>query len=112
MVHIHREKTQKAKAHLELKLASAVQDNKKGFFKYINTKKRSKENIGLIFVEDGRLTNSDEAKAEVFKAFLPHSLIILIDLGLPGPLSWRTMTAGTVTFHLWTLTLDGTSSIS
>lgn len=31
--HLCREKTWKAKAHLELKLASIVSDNKKGLFK-------------------------------------------------------------------------------
>lgn len=40
-----------------LKLASVVSDNKKGFFKYINSKRRFKENIGPILVEDGHLTN-------------------------------------------------------
>ena len=33
MVRISREKTRKAKAQLELKLASVVSDSKKGFFK-------------------------------------------------------------------------------
>ena len=41
--------------------------------------------------------------------FLPQSLIVLIDFWLPSPLSWRTTTPGTVTFHLWTLKLEGTS---
>ncbi|GAB0209165.1 mitochondrial enolase superfamily member 1 [Grus japonensis] len=70
VVHIgNREKTRKAKARLELKLASVVSDNKKGFFKYVNSKRRSKENIGLILVEDGHLTNRDEEKAETFNDF-------------------------------------------
>ncbi|GAB0208399.1 mitochondrial enolase superfamily member 1 [Grus japonensis] len=68
MVHICREKTQKAKAQLELKLASVVSDKKKGFFTYLNNKRRSKENIGLILVEDVHLTNRDEEKAEAFNA--------------------------------------------
>lgn len=37
---------------------------------------------------------------------LPQSLMLMIDLGLPGPPSWRTMTAGTVTFNLRILTLQ------
>lgn len=56
VVHIGRGKTQKAKT--QLKLASSVSDNKKGFLKYVNSK-RSKENMGLILVEDGHLTNRD-----------------------------------------------------
>jgi len=46
-----------------------VSDNKKGLFKYINSKMRSKENIGLILAADGHLTNRDEEKAEAFNAF-------------------------------------------
>ena len=69
VVHICREKTQKAEAQLELKLASVVSGNKKGFFKYVTSRRRSKENTGLIFVEDGHLTNRDEEKAEAFNAF-------------------------------------------
>ncbi|KAK4823199.1 hypothetical protein QYF61_027208 [Mycteria americana] len=68
VVRICREKTRKARAQLELKLASVVSDNKRGFFKYVNSKRRSKENIRLILVEDGDLTNRDEEKAEAFNA--------------------------------------------
>ncbi|GAB0209633.1 mitochondrial enolase superfamily member 1 [Grus japonensis] len=66
VVRICREKTRKAKAQLELKLASVVSDNKKVFFKYVNSKRRSKENIGAILVEDAHLTNRDEEKVEAF----------------------------------------------
>ncbi|KAK4829953.1 hypothetical protein QYF61_008084 [Mycteria americana] len=86
-----REKTRKAKAQLELKLASVVLDNKKGFFKYVNSRRRSEENIGQILVEDGHLSNMDEEKAVIQWFFLPQSLIIQIDLGL-SPLSQRTTT--------------------
>lgn len=40
------------------------------------------------------------------------SQTLMIDLGLPGPLSQRTMAVGTVTFHLWTLKLQGISCLS
>ena len=53
---------------LQFKLASVVSDNK-GFLKYVNSKRRSKENIGLILVEDGHLTNRDEEKTEAFFCF-------------------------------------------
>ena len=68
MVCLCREKTRKAKAPLELKLAGVVSDNKAAFFKYVNSKRRSKANIGPILVEDGPLTNRDEEKAEAFNA--------------------------------------------
>jgi len=74
VVPLCREKTQKAKAQLQLKLASVVSDNKKVFFKYIHSNRRSKENIGPVLVEDGNLTNGDEEKAEAFNAFFCLSL--------------------------------------
>ena len=52
-----------------MKLAGVVSGNKKGFFRYVNSKRRSKENIGPILVEDGHLTNRDEEKVEAFNAF-------------------------------------------
>ncbi|GAB0181560.1 mitochondrial enolase superfamily member 1 [Grus japonensis] len=61
----------------------------KGFFKYVNSKRRSKENTGPIFVEDSHLANRDEEKVKTFNA-LPQSLLILVDLRLPSPLNWRT----------------------
>lgn len=42
---ICREEFRKAKAQLELKLATAVKENKKSFYKYINSKRRTKENF-------------------------------------------------------------------
>ena len=40
-----REKTRKAKAQLELNLASRVKKNKTLFYKYINSKRRTRENL-------------------------------------------------------------------
>ena len=40
----------------------------KGFIKYIDRKRRSKENIGPIFVEDSHLANMDEEEVEQFNA--------------------------------------------
>ncbi|GAB0203202.1 hypothetical protein GRJ2_002785800 [Grus japonensis] len=63
------ERIRAAKAQLELKLASTVGDNKKGFFKYVNNKRRTRENIGSLLNENGHLTNRDIDKAETFNAF-------------------------------------------
>lgn len=62
------EKMRKAKAQLELTLAIIVSDNnnKKVFFKYVNSK-RSKENVGLGV--DGHLRSKEEEKAEICNAF-------------------------------------------
>lgn len=59
----------KAKAQLELTLAVVVSDNKKIFSKYVNNKRRSKENIAQILGADGHLTSRDEGKMEVFAYF-------------------------------------------
>jgi len=41
-----RDATRKAKAHLELKLARDVKNNKKGFFSYISSKWKTRDNVG------------------------------------------------------------------
>lgn len=64
-----REKPRKAEAQLELTAAKVVSDNKKGFFRYVNSKRKSKENIRLILYEDGHLAIKDEEKAEAFNSF-------------------------------------------
>jgi len=40
LIRFFREEIKKAKVQLELRLATAVRDNKKRFYKYINDKKR------------------------------------------------------------------------
>jgi len=52
-----------------LKLASVSSDRKKGFLKYVNSKRRSKENIGLILAEGGHLTNRDEERTWALSVF-------------------------------------------
>uniref|UniRef100_A0A8B9UU32 Reverse transcriptase domain-containing protein n=1 Tax=Anas zonorhyncha TaxID=75864 RepID=A0A8B9UU32_9AVES len=64
-----RDKIRKAKAHLELNLATAVKDNKKCFYKYINAKWRTKENLQPLLDAGGNLVTKDEEKAEVLNAF-------------------------------------------
>ncbi|XP_066858563.1 LINE-1 reverse transcriptase homolog [Anser cygnoides] len=63
-----REKIRKAKAHLELNLATTVKDNKKSFYKYINAKRRTKENLHPLLDVRGNLVTKDEEKAEVLNA--------------------------------------------
>jgi len=58
-----------AEAQLELKQASTVVDNKKVFLKYINSKRKTKENTGPILDEARcHLTNRNEDEAETFNA--------------------------------------------
>ncbi|KAJ7422844.1 hypothetical protein BTVI_12165 [Pitangus sulphuratus] len=51
IVRICRDATRTAKVHLELNLARDIKDNKKGFFKSISSKRKSKENLGSLLNE-------------------------------------------------------------
>jgi len=64
-----RDVTRKAKAHLELKLARDVKNNKKGFFNYISSKRKATDNVGLLLNEAGVLVTEDADKAELLNAF-------------------------------------------
>ena len=45
VVRLYREKIRRAKAQLELNLATAVKDNKKCFYKYLSNRRRAKESL-------------------------------------------------------------------
>ena len=47
------EKIRKAKAQLELNLATKVKENNKYFYKYINSKRRARENLHLLLGAEG-----------------------------------------------------------
>ncbi|KAK0674966.1 LIN1 transcriptase, partial [Pygoscelis papua] len=64
-----REEMRKAKAQLERNLAAVVRDNKKSFYKYINDKKRAKENLHSLLDAGGNIVTEDEEKVEVLNAF-------------------------------------------
>ncbi|KAK4810627.1 LOW QUALITY PROTEIN: hypothetical protein QYF61_007364 [Mycteria americana] len=65
VVRLCREKIRRAKAELELNLATAVKDNKKYFFKYISSKRRAKENLQPLVDGGGSIiVTKDEEKAE------------------------------------------------
>ncbi|KAK4830736.1 LOW QUALITY PROTEIN: hypothetical protein QYF61_013186 [Mycteria americana] len=68
-VHHSRKKIHAAKAQLEFKLASTVNDNKKSFFKNVNSKRRIRDNIGPLLDEVGHLTNREIDKEKMFNAF-------------------------------------------
>ena len=59
----------KAKAHLELNLAREVKNNKKGFFNYISSKRKTRDNVGLLLNEAGVLVMENAEKAELLNAF-------------------------------------------
>uniref|UniRef100_A0A8C0A0D2 Reverse transcriptase domain-containing protein n=1 Tax=Anas zonorhyncha TaxID=75864 RepID=A0A8C0A0D2_9AVES len=78
-----RKKIRVAKAHLELKLAVSVRENKKGFFRYVNGKRRTKEYIGPLLDREGLLTDDDIGKAETLNAFFAS--VFNADDGLRDP---------------------------
>ena len=59
-----REATRKARVHLEFNLARDVKDNKKGFFKYVSSKKKTKKNVEPLLNEVGALVTEDTEQAE------------------------------------------------
>jgi len=68
IVRVCREAIRKAKVHLELNLARDVRD-KKGFFKYISSKRKTRDNVGPLLNEVGVLLTEDAEKAELLNAF-------------------------------------------
>ena len=64
-----REKIRKARAHLDLNLATKLKENNKYFFKDINSKRRARENLHPLLDAEGNLVTKDQDKAEVFNAF-------------------------------------------
>ena len=55
IVKLCREKIRKAKAQLELNLATKVKENNKYFYKYINSKRRARENLHPLLYAEGNL---------------------------------------------------------
>ncbi|PKU36009.1 rna-directed dna polymerase from mobile element jockey-like [Limosa lapponica baueri] len=70
VVKLCRERVRKAKDQLELNLALDVKNNKKNFYKYISSKKRTQENLHPLLDMGGNVVTKDEEKAEVLNAFL------------------------------------------
>jgi len=64
-----RDATRKTKAHLELNLARDVKNNKKGFFNYISSKRKARDNVGPLLNEVGALVMEDAEKAELLNTF-------------------------------------------
>ncbi|KAF1590602.1 UNVERIFIED_CONTAM: hypothetical protein FQV16_0005669, partial [Eudyptes robustus] len=69
VVRLCREKIRRAKAQLELNLATAIKDNKKCFYKYISNKRQAKENLHPLLDAGENTVTKAEEKAEVLNAF-------------------------------------------
>ncbi|NXQ34777.1 LORF2 protein, partial [Alaudala cheleensis] len=64
-----RKKIREAKAQRELSLATSLKNNKKYFYKYINGKRKDKDNLHSLLNAGGNLVSKDEEKAEVLNTF-------------------------------------------
>ena len=69
VVKLCREKIRKAKAELELSLATKAKENSKCFYKHINSKRKARENLHPLLDAEGNLVSKDQGKAEVLNAF-------------------------------------------
>jgi len=88
-----REKIRRAKAQLELSLATAIRDNKKCFYKYISNKMRVKENFHPLLDAGGKVVTMDVKRQRYLMPSLPQFLIVTpVVLRVPSPLSWKTGT--------------------
>ncbi|PKK34045.1 INO80 complex subunit C [Columba livia] len=68
VVRVRRDAVSEAKFHLELNLAKDIKDNKKGFFKYISSKRKVRENVGPLLIGVGAMLMDDRKKAELLNA--------------------------------------------
>ncbi|KAK4806914.1 hypothetical protein QYF61_012635 [Mycteria americana] len=75
-----RDAVRKAKAQLELKLAKDVKYNKKGFFRYVSSKQKHREDRGLLLNRAGKLVTTNADKAEILNTFFASVFI-----GIAGP---------------------------
>lgn len=64
-----RDEVQKAKAYLEQYLAKDMKGNRKGFCKYINSKRESRENMGSLLNGVREVVTNKMEKAKVLNAF-------------------------------------------
>ena len=80
-----RDATRKAKAHLELKLARDVKNNK-CFFNYISSKRKARDNVGPLLNEVSVLVTEHTEKAELLNAFFASVYQCQgRPSGIPGP---------------------------
>ncbi|PKU42647.1 rna-directed dna polymerase from mobile element jockey-like [Limosa lapponica baueri] len=88
-VRVCRDATRKAKALLELNPVRDVKDNKKGFFKYISSKRKTRKNVGPLQNEMAIQVMEDAEKAKLLNAFFASVFTAKAD-----PLESQTLEVG------------------
>lgn len=63
------DKVREAKAQIELSLAVDIEDNRKGFYRYIASKRKTRGNLDSLPQEIGHLATLNKEKAEVLDNF-------------------------------------------
>lgn len=74
------------KVHLESNLARDVKNNKKGFSKYISSKRNARDNVGLLLDGVGAVVMRDTEYVELLSCLL-QTLLLRPTLRNPKP--WR-----------------------
>jgi len=59
----------RAKVWLELNLATDAKNNKKGFYRYVNQKRKVKESVFPLMNTNGNLVSTDKEKADILHNF-------------------------------------------
>lgn len=62
----------KSKVHLELNLLRYVRGIKKGFYRYLGSKRKTRENVGWLLYSPGNLVIKNVEKAKVASAFFSY----------------------------------------
>jgi len=82
------EKTGKENAQLELNLATELKENKKHFYKYINSNRMAKENLHPLPDAAGNMTIEDKKKAAKLSMPSLHLSLKSVSLGY-STLTWK-----------------------
>jgi len=69
----------------ELKLTRDVKNNKKGFFNYISSKRKARDNVGPLLNEAGVLVTEDAEKAELMNVVFASVFVPRQALKNPRP---------------------------